>query len=166
MRRRWTRSRAAAVAASKSACISFSDLPGESREDMRATARELARLNVDAVKLHNLYVVHDTPLAEQVRRGETRHLLARDEYVRSVVDTIELLPPHTVVQRMGGEAPSKYVLGPSWCLDKAGLQLAIQEEFVRRDTYQGRYWTAPAMQPGENRQTGENRLFPEPRGVR
>jgi hypothetical protein len=112
-------------------------LPGESREDMRDTARELARLRVDAVKLHNLYVVRDTTLAEQVRRGETR-LLSRDEYVRSVVDTLELLPPTTVIQRMGGDAPGKYFLGPSWCLDKAGLQLAIQEEMVHRGTYQGR----------------------------
>jgi uncharacterized protein len=29
-------------------------LPGESREDMLATARELARLTIDAVKIHNL----------------------------------------------------------------------------------------------------------------
>ena len=134
-------------------------LPGESREDMQATARELARLRVDAVKLHNLYVVRDTPLAEQVRRGETR-LLSRDEYVRSVVDALELLPPYTVIQRMGGEAPGKYFLGPSWCLDKAGLQLAIQEEFVRRDTYQGRNWAESAGL------TSENPRLPESGGVR
>ena len=132
-------------------------LPGESREDMRDTARELARLRVDAVKLHNLYVVRDTPLAEQIRRGETR-LLSRDEYVRSVVDTLELLPSYTVIQRMGGDAPGKYFLGPSWCLDKAGLQLAIQEELVRRDTYQSRSWAVPAVQ------TGVNPRLPESRG--
>ena len=115
-------------------------LPGESREDMQATTHELARLNVDAVKLHNLYVVHDTSLAEQVRCG-TVPLLGRDEYVRSVVDTIELLPPYTVVQRVGGEAPGKYVVGPTWCLDKSGLRLAIEQEFERRDTYQGKTWS-------------------------
>ncbi|MHB8973684.1 MAG: TIGR01212 family radical SAM protein [Pirellulaceae bacterium] len=134
-------------------------LPGESREDMRDTARELARLRVDAVKLHNLYVVRDTMLAEQVRSGET-HLLSRNEYVRSVVDTLELLPPYTVIQRIGGDAPGQYLLDPSWCLDKAGLQLAIQEELVRRDTCQGRHWAAPAVQAGENPQ------FPESGGVR
>ena len=124
-------------------------LPGESREDMRDTARELARLRVDAVKLHNLYVVRDTALAEQVRLGQTR-LVSREEYVRSVVDALELLPPYTVIQRMGGDAPGKYLLGPSWCLDKAGLQLAIQEEIVRRDTYQGRIWAESAGLTSEN----------------
>ena len=30
-------------------------LPGESHDDMLATAREVARLGIDAVKIHNLY---------------------------------------------------------------------------------------------------------------
>ena len=134
-------------------------LPGESREDMRDTARELARLRVDAVKLHNLYAVRDTALAEQVHRGETR-LVSREEYVQSVVDALELLPPYTVIQRMGGEAPGKYLLGPSWCLDKAGLQLAIQEELVRRNTYQGRIWVESAGR------TSESPRLPESGSVR
>jgi radical SAM protein (TIGR01212 family) len=45
-------------------------LPGESHADMLATAREVGRLGVDAVKIHNLYAVKRTSLAEQVERGE------------------------------------------------------------------------------------------------
>lgn len=114
-------------------------LPGETRQDMLATARELARLNVDAVKLHNLYVVEQTVLAEQLRRGEVK-LLERDAYVQSVVDALEVLPPHTVIQRLGGDAPSQYLVAPSWCLDKTGLRDAIESELVRRDTWQGKYY--------------------------
>ena len=55
-------------------------LPGESRDDMLATARELVRLDVDAVKIHNLYAVQNTPLAEQLERGEVQ-LMERDEYL-------------------------------------------------------------------------------------
>ena len=57
-------------------------LPGESHADMLATARELGRLEVDAVKIHNLYCVKNTPLADQVARGEVR-LMERAEYVRN-----------------------------------------------------------------------------------
>ncbi len=35
-------------------------LPGESRDDMLATAKEVSRLGFDAVKIHNLYAVHNT----------------------------------------------------------------------------------------------------------
>lgn len=111
-------------------------LPGESPDDMLATARELARVNIDAVKLHNLYCVKNTKLAEQVEAGEVE-LMGRDEYVRMVVDFLELLPPSMVVERISGDAPPDYFIGPSWCLDKPAVKLAIEAEFERRDSWQG-----------------------------
>ena len=114
-------------------------LPGESHADMMATAREVGRLGLDAVKIHNLYAVRNTPLAEWVERGEVR-LMERDEYVTTLVDFIELLPPDCLVERTSGEAPPKYLIGPAWCLDKPALRQAIDAEFRRRDTRQGAKW--------------------------
>src|SRR5690606_29950491 len=79
-------------------------LPGETTEDMLETAREVGRLGFDAVKIHNLYAVHHTPMAEDVASGKVR-LLELDEYVQIVVDFLELLPPDCVVERITGEAP-------------------------------------------------------------
>jgi len=112
-------------------------LPGETRPDMQATAHELARLGVDSVKLHNLYAVRNTPLAEQLARGEVR-LLERDEYVEIVVDFLERLPARVVVERIGGDAPASFLVAPQWCLDKAALYHAVQAELERRDTWQGK----------------------------
>jgi hypothetical protein len=112
-------------------------LPGESRDDMLATARELGRLEVDSVKIHNLYCVKDTPLADQVARGEVR-LMERAEYVQTAVDFIELLLPTTIVDRISGDAPPDYFIGPSWCLDKPAVKAAVWAEFARRNSYQGR----------------------------
>lgn len=112
-------------------------LPGESHDDMLATAREVARLDVDAVKLHNLYAVKNTPLADQVASGDVK-LLERDAYVQTVVDFLELLPPRCIVERVSGDAPPDYLVGPAWCLDKVGLRTALDAEFARRDTWQGK----------------------------
>jgi uncharacterized protein len=117
-------------------------LPGESRDDMLATARELARLELDSVKIHNLYAVKRTPLAEQVLRGEVR-LMERDEYVETLVDFIELLPAAMIVERIGGDAPPEFLVGPEWCLDKPGLHAAVKAEFERRDTWQGKRCHGP-----------------------
>jgi radical SAM protein (TIGR01212 family) len=116
-------------------------IPGESHDDMLATAREIARLNVDAVKLHNLYAVRGTKLGEEYERGEVQ-LLERDDYIRAVVDVLELLPPTMIVERVSGESPPNYHLGPAWCLDKPAIRAALDAEFVRRDTWQGRKWAA------------------------
>ena len=112
-------------------------LPGETHDDMMATARELARLRVDAVKIHNLYAVKNTPLADWVISGEVR-LMERDEYVSTLIDFLELLPADCLVERISGDAPPDYLIGPAWSLDKPTLRAAVEREFARRDTWQGR----------------------------
>jgi radical SAM protein (TIGR01212 family) len=118
-------------------------LPGETHDDMQATAREVSRLSVDAVKIHNLYAVKKTPLADQVERGEVK-LMDRDEYLNVLIDFLELLPPCCVVERISGEAPAEYFIGPSWCLDKISLRHAFFAELERRDTWQGKRHSNPS----------------------
>ncbi len=64
--------------------------------------------------------------------------MQRDEYVSTLVDFLELLPPTMVVERISGEAPDDYFVGPSWCLDKPSILKAIEHEFDRRDSWQGK----------------------------
>jgi radical SAM protein (TIGR01212 family) len=114
-------------------------LPGESRDDMLATARELARVNIDAVKIHNLYCVKNTRLADQVAAREVT-LMGQDDYVQTVVDFLEILPPTMIIERISGDAPPDFFIGPDWCLDKPAVKRAIEAEFVRRGSYQGRLY--------------------------
>jgi len=114
-------------------------LPGESEEDMHATAYEVARLGVDGIKLHNLYVVKNTPLADQLASGALT-LIDRGQYVRMVVDFLERLPGDCVVERLSGDAPPDYFIAPTWCLEKTAVQKAIDAEIERRDTWQGRLY--------------------------
>ena len=60
-------------------------LPGENKEDMLATAQALAGLDIQGVKIHLLYVIHGTPLANLYQRG-AYHCLSREEYVDIVCD--------------------------------------------------------------------------------
>ena len=49
-------------------------LPGETHEMMMETADQVADWNAAGVKIHNLYAVERTKLADQVRSGEVRML--------------------------------------------------------------------------------------------
>ncbi len=115
-------------------------LPGETAEDMLATARQLAGLEIHAVKLHNLYAVRNTPLAEMVARGEVE-LPGFEDYVNRAVDFLELLPPEFIIDRISGDAPPQYMVGPQWCLEKAAIRAAVEAEFRRRGTRQGSLYT-------------------------
>jgi radical SAM protein (TIGR01212 family) len=112
-------------------------LPGESRDDMLATARALAALELHSIKPHNLYAVRNTALADEVAAGRVR-LLERHEYVNCLVDFLEELPGRFVIERLGGDAPPEYLVGPQWCLNKPALHSAVAAEFRRRGSWQGK----------------------------
>lgn len=111
-------------------------LPGESRDDMLATADACVSFGLDAIKIHNLHVVRDTPLEEEYRAGKIK-LFERDEYVSLVCDFLERLPPAMVIHRLSGDAPPDYLVAPDWCAKKGALLEAIDGEFRRRGTRQG-----------------------------
>jgi len=121
-------------------------LPDESHEEMLATAREVAKLGLHSVKIHNLYAVKNTPLGEQVAAGEMQ-MMERDEYVQVLVDFLELLPPQMVVERISGEAPPQYFVGPEWCLDKPAVKRAVDQAMEDRDTWQGKKFEEASVSP-------------------
>ncbi|WP_417739991.1 TIGR01212 family radical SAM protein [Rosistilla oblonga] len=122
-------------------------IPRESHADMMETAVEVARLNLDAVKIHNLYAVKNTRLGDEVAAGEVQ-LMPRDEYVQTVVDFIERLPETMIIERVSGEAPPAYLIAPEWCLQKSSLRHAIEQEFKQRGSRQGSRYVAAASSDG------------------
>ena len=119
-------------------------LPGEDHEMMLETARFLAGLPVQGVKIHLLYIVAGTPLAEMYRRGEIR-CLEREEYVGLVVDFLELLPPEMVVQRLTGDPVKFELIAPSWAGKKSGNLNLIRHTLEKRNTWQGRLYRKAAV---------------------
>ena len=121
-------------------CVHLIDgLPGESREMMLESARQVGELRPHSVKLHLLHVLEGTALAQQWKRGEFA-LLEREEYVSILCDQLELLPPEVVIQRITGDVDKNSLLGPMWSRDKKKVMNAIDMELARRDSYQGKKW--------------------------
>lgn len=121
-------------------------IPGESPAMMMDTAESIGVLGFDSIKLHNLYAVGGTPLGDQVVAGAVK-LMERRPYIETVVDFLERIPPHVVVERVSGDAPSEYLIAPQWCLDKSGLRVEIDQEFSKRGTRQGSHYVAPSVPP-------------------
>lgn len=114
-------------------------LPGESAEDVHATAREIGRLGLHSVKIHNLYVARETRLAQLYQAGKVR-LPSLEEYVGLVVDFLERLRPDCVIDRLCADCPPEYLVAPDWSARKSTVLGAIEAELRRRDSYQGRLW--------------------------
>ncbi|MDA8441331.1 MAG: TIGR01212 family radical SAM protein [Peptococcaceae bacterium] len=114
-------------------------LPGESREDMMATASRIARLPLAGLKIHLLHVLRGTPLAQLYEQGGVK-LLGQKEYTELVVDILEILPPHIVIHRLTGDGPPEDLIGPLWSRKKWEVLNGIDAELQQRNTWQGRLW--------------------------
>ncbi len=120
-------------------------LPGEDRPMMLATARAVAGLGIQGIKIHALHVVKHTQLATMWQRGDIE-LLAREEYAQLTVDVLEILPPETVVHRLTGDAPRDILLAPSWITNKWQVLQAIDDLLEAKNTWQGRSSAVPGNQ--------------------
>ncbi|ABZ85545.1 radical sam family protein [Heliomicrobium modesticaldum Ice1] len=112
-------------------------LPGEGEEAMLETGRAVAAMDVQGVKFHSLHVMKGTRLAEWHAAGQVP-LLDRDSYIRLVVDTLEILPPEMVIQRLTGDAPRELLVAPQWISRKWGTLQGIDRLLEERNSWQGK----------------------------
>ena len=116
-------------------------LPEETKKDALNTARLLASLGVDGVKIHLLCVLKNTKL-EQMYNNKEINLLLKDEYVGVVCDFLEELPPSMTIHRLAGNGLKKILVAPRWLSDKFEVLTAIDNELEKRESYQGKNFSS------------------------
>ncbi|MDP3730373.1 MAG: TIGR01212 family radical SAM protein [Candidatus Omnitrophota bacterium] len=94
-------------------------LPGETKLDMMATAKKLAKLNIEGVKIHLLHILKGSGLEKLYKEGKIG-LLEQDEYVKLVCEFLSNLAPDIIVQRLTGQGSKDDHIAPLWALDKIG----------------------------------------------
>jgi len=120
-------------------------LPGETRQDILETARVLAGLPIQGIKIHALLALQGTALGNMYENGAIT-LISKEEYVTTVCDILEILPPESVIQRLTADGYKDIFLGPAWAVNKMDVLNSIDRELKRRQTWQGfRY-----VKKGEN----------------
>ena len=110
--------------------------PGELADEFLRTAKLVAELPIDSIKLHQLHAVEGTELAEMYRRGEFMPLTLR-EYVATAADFVERVPARVTIQRLYGSAPLEISVAPRWGLKNNQMWYAVVNELVRRNSWQG-----------------------------
>ncbi len=112
-------------------------LPGETGEMMMQTAKFLATLPIQGVKIHSLYVSKGTQLAKMYLDGGFS-CMERDEYIEILIDFLELLPPEFIIQRVTGDPNRGDLVAPAWTLEKTNNLNIFKKRLEQRDTWQGK----------------------------
>ncbi len=92
-------------------------LPNETIDDVKATADFVADCGVDGIKIHSLYVLDGTPLADMYRKGEYTPI-TRDYYVDAVGEILSRMPENIVIHRLTGDGEKDKILAPEWTKEK------------------------------------------------
>ncbi len=113
-------------------------LPNENRALMLETARAIADMDIDGIKLHLLYVIKGTPLERMYQEG-TYQCLTQGEYADILCDFLERIPQKMVIQRLTGDPHAEELVAPVWSLKKGETLRLIDEILERRNSCQGKF---------------------------
>ncbi|MDA2918565.1 TIGR01212 family radical SAM protein [Desulfobacterota bacterium AH_259_B03_O07] len=112
-------------------------MPTETEEEMLQMAEEVSRLGIDSLKIHNLHLVRNTPLARSYKKTPF-HLFTYDEYIDFVIRFLERISPEVVIERLFTDTPRDLLIAPLWNKTHNEIINGIREELERRNTFQGR----------------------------
>lgn len=101
-------------------------LPGEGKAEALRTAEFLNRYELFGLKIHSIYVMRGTRLAEMYERGEFVPP-TREEYIDTAVSVIKAMRPGTVIHRLTGDCPRGMLVAPEWSTDKSGIIAKIRK---------------------------------------
>jgi len=102
-------------------------LPWETEEQMLQTARDIASLPVDGIKVHNLHIVKGTAM-EILHRREPYGLLTLEHYAKIAARILAILPPDMIIMRLTAECPDDLLIAPDWTNQKSEILSAIHAE--------------------------------------
>ena len=92
-------------------------LPDENQEMMLETFKQTIDLKVDSIKFHPLYVVKNTLLTNEFKKGRFNPI-SEELYIDTVVKSIITLPQNVSVQRVTAGIDDDTLLSPLWCKNK------------------------------------------------
>ena len=111
-------------------------LPGETKDDLAKTINFVNLHNIDGIKIHNVYVVRNTVLADLYNQ-KLYTPINFEEYMDCLVYSITHLRPDIVIHRISGDAPKDLLLAPEWNVHKKWVLNGLDRILKEKDLYQG-----------------------------
>jgi radical SAM protein (TIGR01212 family) len=103
-------------------------LPDETQEMMLNSVQAAIDLEVESIKIHPLYVVKKTALANDFKRRKFTPI-SEELYIDTLVKTIRMVPEGMLIQRVSAGISDDSLLSPSWCGDKHKQMYNIKKAF-------------------------------------
>lgn len=108
-------------------------LPGENHNDTKKTIEFINKHNIQGIKIHSVYVVKNTKLAQMYRNGDYIPI-DLDYYIKEVCYCLTHINKNIVVHKISADAPKNLLIAPTWNLHKKwvinGVEKYLKENSI------------------------------------
>jgi radical SAM protein (TIGR01212 family) len=111
-------------------------IPGESEEEMLATIRMVCGLGIQALKLHHLQVIADTPLHRLYVQGLVP-VFTLETYLELLHRVLPHIPPEVTLHRLWSTAHPDLLVAPRWNCLTGELSKVLHRLMTERGIRQG-----------------------------
>jgi radical SAM protein (TIGR01212 family) len=111
-------------------------IPGETEEEMVQSVTAVCALGVDALKLHHLQVLRDTPLADWWAEGKVKPF-GQDAYLELLLSILPRIPEGVVLHRLWAASHPADLLAPRWHCHAATLADHLRNRLLQAGLSQG-----------------------------
>lgn len=113
-------------------------LPGEQREDIIRQAPIISSLPLNILKIHQMQIIRDTPLAQQYHSDPTIcQLYDVDEYIRLIGDYLPYLRKDLILERFVSQSPKDLLIAPQWGLKNHEFTDRLNKYLEEHHIFQG-----------------------------
>jgi len=111
-------------------------IPGESEEDMLVSVRTVCELGVNALKLHHLQVIQNTPLHSLYEQGKVV-LFSQEECFGFLLKALPIIPAEVTIHRLWSTAHPDLLVAPRWNILASRLSGELKEKMAEMGVWQG-----------------------------
>ena len=103
---------------------------------MLETVEFLNTLDIQGLKIHNLFLLKNTALGNEFLKNPFK-MLSFEEYVDITTDQLAHLNPNIVIHRINGDPKKEDLIEPKWCFKKLVVMNEIDKTMKQKNYFQG-----------------------------
>ncbi len=112
--------------------------PGEDKDIILSHSKNLSRMPLKTLKLHQLQIIRGTKLAKIYEQSPNLFRnYSSEEYIDLVIDFLEFLNPEIIMERFISESPPEMLISPRWGLKNFEFVAKLEKRLLERNTWQG-----------------------------
>lgn len=120
-------------------------LPGETLSDVLHTVDVINSQHVFGVKIHSLFIMKNTVLAEMYQNGLFTPI-SMQTYIDRAIEAVTHLSPDIVIHRLTGNCLRDYLLAPDWIMQRDLILVTIDRKMLANRWKQGEFYQPDSRQ--------------------